>query len=170
MPPPGIDINLRHPSADPVRIELLVPGAIERVGEVDPPPVAADFHHLRAAVQRLSRTASDAPRAGRCRRASRPVSFGLNGSETSYCRSSPRAPAGDVQEPVVEREIDVGDQRRHGLEALQQRRQLFGIGGLGGDLDHLSNLPRTVSVAPSRCHSQIDDERSLSEVTTPTNP
>jgi hypothetical protein len=34
------------------------------------------------------------------------------------------APAGDIQEPVIETEVDVGDQRRHGPKALQQRRQV----------------------------------------------
>ena len=31
----------------------------------------------------------------------------------------PGAPAGDVEEPVVERELDVGDERRHRLEVLE---------------------------------------------------
>jgi putative hydrolase of the HAD superfamily len=38
------------------------------------------------------------------------------------------APAGDVEILVVEREIDVGDERRHGLEAFEERRQLRWIG------------------------------------------
>src|SRR5689334_3672764 len=46
------DVQLRQPAADAVRIELLVPRAIERVGQVDAPAVAADLDHLRAAVER----------------------------------------------------------------------------------------------------------------------
>ena len=73
-----------------VGIELRVPRRVERVGEVDPPPVAAHLDHLRPAVERLVRAASGA----RVRRTmppscTLPVSTGLNGSVTSYCRSSP---------------------------------------------------------------------------------
>ena len=76
---------------------------------------------------------------------------------------------------IVEREIDVGHERRHGLEALEERRQLFRIGGLGRDFDHL--LDRPLAVDPfepfllcSRYHSQIDEERSFSDITTPAKP
>src|SRR4051812_2575648 len=51
-PDAGIGVELRHPRADTGWEELVVPGAVERVGEVDPPAVAADLHHLRAAGQR----------------------------------------------------------------------------------------------------------------------
>src|SRR5262244_802507 len=49
------DVQLRQPAADAVRIELLVPRAIERVGQIDPPAVVADLDHLRTAVQRSIR-------------------------------------------------------------------------------------------------------------------
>src|SRR5689334_12407814 len=37
------DVQLRHPGADPVGIELVVPGAVQRVGEVHPLAVPADL-------------------------------------------------------------------------------------------------------------------------------
>src|SRR6516225_5153219 len=35
-----------------LRVELAVPRAVERIGEVDPSAVATDFHHLRAPGKR----------------------------------------------------------------------------------------------------------------------
>src|SRR3990170_5600773 len=53
----GFHIHLHHPAPDTVGVELLVPRRVEPVGEVEALAVAADFHHLRAAVQRLRRLA-----------------------------------------------------------------------------------------------------------------
>src|SRR5262245_54786502 len=53
----GPHVDFGHPAADAIRVELLVPGRVERVGEVNARAVAADLHHLRSAVQRLSRLA-----------------------------------------------------------------------------------------------------------------
>src|ERR1700687_5816017 len=47
----GLSIELHHPAVDSLGIELRIDGAIKRVCEVDPPPVAAHFHHLRAAIE-----------------------------------------------------------------------------------------------------------------------
>src|SRR5262245_253967 len=47
-----LHVDLRDPSLDAVRVELVVPGRVETVREVDSPAVAAHFHHLRSAVQR----------------------------------------------------------------------------------------------------------------------
>src|SRR6266851_9911239 len=58
------------------------------------------------------------------------------------------APTRDIKEPVVEREIDVGDQRRDRLEAFEQRRQDFRIGRFGGNLDDLLDPPRAVVAMP----------------------
>src|SRR4051812_2842695 len=41
-----IGVDLGHPGAHAGREELVVPGAVERVGQVDPPSVPADLHHL----------------------------------------------------------------------------------------------------------------------------
>src|SRR4051794_9044875 len=46
------DVELDHPAVQALVVELLVDGAIERVGEVDAPAVAADLDHLRPAGER----------------------------------------------------------------------------------------------------------------------
>ena len=51
------------------------------------------------------------------------------------------APARHVQHPVVDRQVDVGDERRNGPEPLQERRQHLGFGWLGWDGDHLLDPP-----------------------------
>src|SRR5215218_4528430 len=48
-------VQLHHPALDAVRIELGVPGEVERVRDVDASPVAADLDHLRSAVERAGR-------------------------------------------------------------------------------------------------------------------
>src|SRR5271154_3681915 len=47
----GPSIELHHPAANSVRIELRVPRRIQRVREIDATSIAAELHHLRAAVQ-----------------------------------------------------------------------------------------------------------------------
>src|SRR5439155_9355619 len=49
----AVNIKFYHPAADVVGIKLLVPGGIKRVGEIDPLAIAADFHHMWSARQRL---------------------------------------------------------------------------------------------------------------------
>jgi len=51
----GIGIELDHPTADAIGIKLLIPCSIKRVGKIDALTVAAHFHHLRAARERLIR-------------------------------------------------------------------------------------------------------------------
>src|SRR5690349_7627056 len=46
--------ELDHPSVEPVRIELVVDHAVQRVREVNALAVAAHFDHLRSAVQRIA--------------------------------------------------------------------------------------------------------------------
>src|SRR5207244_11277312 len=48
----GLGMNRGRPAFDPVGVELLVPTRVKRVGEIGALPVAAELHHLRAAVQR----------------------------------------------------------------------------------------------------------------------
>src|SRR5207245_8021859 len=50
--PGRLRIDLDHPALDPVRIELVVDRAVERVREVDPLAITADLDHLRPAVER----------------------------------------------------------------------------------------------------------------------
>src|SRR4029077_16315123 len=49
----GTSIKLHHPTADAIRIKLLVPCGIKRVGKIDSLAVALTFPHLRAARERL---------------------------------------------------------------------------------------------------------------------
>src|SRR3954447_21806339 len=66
-----VGIELDHPTLDTFGIELRVPGQVERVGDVDAPPVTADLDHLRTTVERsrrgrvgsLADDAADADRA-----------------------------------------------------------------------------------------------------------
>src|SRR5208337_765983 len=128
----GFGIELYHPALNSVGIELRVPRRIKRVREIDAASVAAHLHHLRAAVQRcagvlrMSRTTHDtAQMYGTCL-------LGMKGIGHVVLQKFSGSPAGDIKEAVVERQIDVRDQWRHSLESLEQRRQLFRIGGLGG--------------------------------------
>jgi hypothetical protein len=67
---------------------LRVDCAIERICEIDRPPIAADLDHLRPPLSGtlpLGCVARDTMPPIR----NLPVSFGLNGSLTSYCWKSP---------------------------------------------------------------------------------
>ena len=46
-----IGVELDHPSFDAIGIELWIDGAVQRIGEIDAPAVAADLYHLRAAAE-----------------------------------------------------------------------------------------------------------------------
>ncbi len=58
------------------------------------------------------------------------------------------APAGDVEELVIHGEVDIGDQRRTGLEALEHGWQVILARGLGRDLDHLLDGPLVAVAIP----------------------
>ena len=141
IPPFGSASSLTIQPRIPSGIELRVPRRVERVGEVHPPAVAAHLDHLRRAVERpvgrarmrrAPHDAADPRRAGEHR---------LERIAHVVLPELARAPARHVEEPVVQREVDVGHQRRHRLESLEQRRQVLGGRGLGRDLDHLLHLP-----------------------------
>src|SRR6185437_2101838 len=81
-------VELDHPAVEALWIELRIDGAVERISEIDAPPVAADLDHLRSAVQNAVR--------GRVRRARHDPAnpdfaseLRINGSLTSYWRRSP---------------------------------------------------------------------------------
>jgi hypothetical protein len=57
-------------------------------------------------------------------------------------------PQQDTEIFVVNREIDIGDERRACFETLDCRRQQIGIGGLGRDLDDLPGLPGIAFAIP----------------------
>src|SRR4029077_7338124 len=89
-------------------IELDVPSRVERVGKVDAFAVPADLDHLRAApkglpawVRAVLDDAADPDRAGE---------LGLSRIGHVVLAQLSRAPAGDVEETVIERKVDVCDQ------------------------------------------------------------
>jgi hypothetical protein len=47
------------------------------------------------------------------------------------------APARNVEESIVEREVEIGDERWNRAEALEKRRQIIGGRRLGGNLNRL---------------------------------
>jgi hypothetical protein len=78
-----------------------------------------------------------------------------------------QAPAGDIEILVIQAEVDVGDQRRHGFEALQKRRQVLRLFGRGSMVMVFlaSNVPS------SFCHQvKIAPCRLVVSTTTPQKP
>ena len=163
--PPSGPTSTGHPGADAVGIELVVPGAVQRVGEVDPPPVPAHLDHLRATGERevrrrgMRRTTHDPAQVP-----SRPPRLGGVGDVVLLQLAG--SPAGDVEEAVVDGQVDVRDERWHRSERLEGGRQRVGVGRLGGDRDHLVRRHSP----PSRCQRKTDADRSSVETTTPTKP
>ena len=76
------------------------------------------------------------------------------------------APAGDVEEPVVHRQVDVGDQRRHALKPLSTGGSWSGSAGSAG----ISITFLTAHLSPSRYQVQIEDERFSRLMTQLTKP
>src|SRR5215208_7714861 len=101
-----VHVHLGDPAVDAIRVELRIPGGIERVAEVQPAPIAAQFHHLRSAVQGLSglrmrRLADDAAQVDGSRMP------GVERVGDVVLAHLPGAPAGYVEELIVEGEVDV---------------------------------------------------------------
>src|SRR5262245_17817522 len=115
-----VRIELHHPAVDTFRVKLRIDCTVERIGEIDSLSVPADLDHLRSAVERAIRgrmrgSAGDTANpdlAGELRieRIAHVILVQIAG-----------APAGDVEEAIVHREIDIGDERRYRLEAFQER-------------------------------------------------
>src|SRR5215216_4848142 len=110
---PRVGVQLGRPGPDAVGVEDVVPDPVERVGDVHAAAVAADLHHLRPPSEPQLRrggvglTADDAAELDRA---------GLDGVEDVadvVLLELAGAPAGDVQPAVVDRQVDVADQRRH---------------------------------------------------------
>src|SRR6266566_8883921 len=95
-----------------------------------------------------------------------PVFLGLNGSETSYCKNSP------VPQQEMYRNLSSSDKLMSvtsGGTALKSLSIAGSFSGSAGSAGISTTFLR--SHAPlSRCHSQIDADKSFSETTTPTNP
>ena len=140
------DIGHHHLPALGVRVELIVPRGIKRVRPVDTLAVAADLDHLRTKGEILAvgmfGTACDAAQldlAGQ---------LGVHRVGDIVLMHLAQPPAGDIEIFVVQAQVDIGDQRRHGLEPLQQGRQVLCFFGARVDGDGLLGLPFAIVVPP----------------------
>src|SRR5256885_15939795 len=99
-------------------------------------------------------------------RCTEPVSLGLNGSLTSYCRNSP-VPQQDTYRNRSSRlrlmSVTSGGTALNGFSA---GGSWSGAAGSAGT----SVTFRTAHFAPARDQGQIDDDRGLSDTTTATKP
>src|SRR5579883_3072182 len=139
-----VDINLGHPSAYALGIELRVNRRIERIRDIHPSAVAADLEHLRTAVERA------ALRMGRVGRDStqphRPRQPRLQRIADIVLPQLAGAPARYVKKAIIKTERDLRNQRRNRFELFQRRRQQIRIGRFGRDLDYLAGLPLPVAL------------------------
>src|SRR6185312_8214346 len=108
--------------------------------------IAADFDHLWSTgiglavrMPRLLDNAAEAHRAGELQ---------IKWVRDVVLPQFSGSPAGDVQKAVVERKLDVGDERRHGLESLEQGRELRGVSRFGGDSCGLRDLECAAFAVP----------------------
>src|SRR6202022_1123731 len=101
-----IGVELDHPAVESALVELRIDCAIERVGEIDPPGVAAHFHHLRSATElAILRTgmgsarddAADAHLAGE---------LGIERIRYVVLLQVARAPERDIEEAFGHGEVD----------------------------------------------------------------
>src|SRR5437667_8563436 len=95
-----------------------------------------------------------------------PVFFGLNGSDTSYCKKSP------VPQQETYRNLSSRDKLMSDISGGAALKSLS-IGGSIAESADSAGISITFfkSHAPSlRCQSQTDADKSLSETTTPTKP
>ena len=143
-----IGVDLGQPAAHAVRVELVVPRPVQRVGQVDPLAVPADLDHLRAAGQPLARRRGVRDAAGDAAEPDRADLAGVRRIAHVVLLELAGAPAGDVEELVIHGQVDVADQRRHRPERLERGRQRVRVGGLGRDGDHLVGTPAAVLAAP----------------------
>src|SRR5256885_5808098 len=112
----GLGMNRGRPAFDPVGVELLVPTRVQRVGEIGALPVAAELHHLRAAVQRsalgmrcLADNATEVDAAGL---------LGLEGIADIELMKLAGTQRRHVESAIVEGEDDVAKQRRYVRAAI----------------------------------------------------
>src|SRR5438132_45265 len=96
-------VQLGRPAADALGIELGIPTRVQRVGQVDPPSVAAQLDHLRPTVERASPgvlgAGNDAAQANGASQ------FGIERIADVILAELAGAPAGNVQEAIVEAEV-----------------------------------------------------------------
>src|SRR5439155_10718968 len=138
------DVDLRDPAANAVGIELVVPRRVEAIAKVNTLTVATDFYHLRPAIESLFWF-------GRVRRPTHDTAQADGAGLLRVERIADvildkftRAPARNVEISIIQRKIDVGDQRRLCFEPLQKRRQLRRICWRGWNFDDLLDFQFSV--------------------------
>src|SRR6516225_3281486 len=99
----GHDLGARYP----VGIKLIVPRRVERVCPVDPAAIAADLHHLGTTGIRLAAGMRRAPR--NAADVNRPGKLWLSRVSDVVLTHLAGPPAGDIKEPIIHGEINVGD-------------------------------------------------------------
>src|SRR4029453_4115401 len=95
-----------------------------------------------------------------------PVFFGLNGSDTSYCRNSP------VPQQETYRNLSSSDKSMSVTSGGTALKSLSSAGNFSGSAASARiSITFFKSQAPLlRCQSQTEADKSLSETTTPTKP
>src|SRR5262245_54233466 len=114
--PARFGIQLDHPAANSVRIELLIPGVIERVGKVNTAAIAADFDHLRRAVQRIVGLLGVSGSTNDTSQVYRSGEPGIEGIRNIILPHLAGSPTSHIQKSVIKRQIDIAHQRRNRFE------------------------------------------------------
>src|SRR5580658_1377664 len=105
----GLGVELYHPTANSVGIELHVPGGVQGVREVGATSIAAEFDHLRAAVQRIAGIFRMRGAAHDTTQMHGAAFLGVKRIGNVILQEFAGAPAGNVKEAIVEGKIDIGD-------------------------------------------------------------
>src|SRR5262249_17047750 len=109
--------------------------------------ITADLDHLRSAIQctirlGMSGTRDDPSYPDLARE------LGVEGIGYVILLEIAGAPAGYIEETIIHRQIDIGDERRHRLERLEGRRQLIFGRRLGRNLYDLPDRPLAAVAVP----------------------
>ena len=131
IPPSGLQSTAGATSG--ARVELVVPGRVERVGDVEPPAVERELEHLRPAVQLATRVVRLAEHAAE---PELPGQLGVGRVGDVVLAQVAVQPVREVEEAVVHRDDQVGDQ------AGDRERPALELDALDGD--HLVGRPRAV--------------------------
>lgn len=140
-----VGIDPHHPATH-ARIELVIPATVERIGEVEPPSVAAHLHHLGPALHRPSLGMRH--RVGQTTNTYGPRELWVEGVRHIVLAQFACAPARHVEKTIVQRQVDVRDQRRHHAQLLEHRRQDGRVVWLVRNLDHLADGPLVTLSVP----------------------
>src|SRR5215469_456111 len=103
-----VQIDFRHPTLNAIGIKLLVPRGVEGVGKVAAFAIAANLDHLRTAVESHARLLRVGGAANDPTQVDRPGFLRVGGIGDVVLDELACPPAGNIEEEVVEREIDIG--------------------------------------------------------------